>query len=90
MPLASVLYELEPSIFWAQEYAAREIASRGVVIELNPSSNWRMTQSRSPSEIPFIAVLQRFGSYFRLHQYRQRRRLWHPDRERICESRFSG
>ncbi len=63
VPLASVLYELEPSIFWAQEYAAREIASRGVVIELNPSSNWRMTQSRSPSEIPFIAVLQRFGSF---------------------------
>jgi hypothetical protein len=63
VPLARVFYEIEASISWAQEHAARKIASRGVVIELNPSSNWRISQARSPKEIPFIALLQRFGSF---------------------------
>ncbi len=62
-PLADVLYEIEPSISWAQEHVAREIASRGIVVELNPSSNWRISQARTPQEIPFVAILRRFGSF---------------------------
>jgi hypothetical protein len=61
--LAGVLYEVEPTITWAQDFVAREIARRGVVIELNPSSNWRISQARHPSEIPFISILLRFGTF---------------------------
>jgi hypothetical protein len=61
--LASVLYDMETTIAWAQDYVAREMAKRGVVIELNPSSNWRISQARYPSEIPFISILLRFGTF---------------------------
>lgn len=62
VPLAPVLYDLEEAISWAQAWVAREIAERGIVLEFNPSSNWRMSQARTPGEIPFIAVLRKYGS----------------------------
>lgn len=60
VPLAPVLFQVEGWITWAQEQVALALAERGVVIEINPSSNWRMTQARTPGQIPCMMALTRF------------------------------
>ena len=81
-PLADVLYEIEPSISWAQERVAREIASRGIVVELNPSSEL----AYFPGADTARNSIRSHPAAFRLihpclHKYRQRRSLWHANRE---------
>lgn len=61
--LAPILFEITPAIEWAQHWVASQLAERGIVLEFNPSSNWRVSQARSPGEVPFADLLVRFRDF---------------------------
>lgn len=62
VPLAEILFRIEEVITWAQAHVAMSLSDRGIILEFNPSSNWRMSQADSPGEIPFVEALRRYKS----------------------------
>ena len=57
--LAPALASLDDLTRWAQGWVLGELGRRGVVLEFNPSSNWRIRGAASPSELPFLPILNR-------------------------------
>ena len=60
VPLHPILLRLTPAIEWAQKHLLIVLAERGIPLEFNPSSNWRIAQAENPAELPFIRVLTAF------------------------------
>lgn len=52
-----LLDELEPAVGWLQKRVLEDLADKGVILEFNPSSNWRVSRAESPEEIPFVPIL---------------------------------
>ena len=61
-PIAPVVDELDELVRWAQLKLYSDVQSRGVVIEFNPSSNWRISQAPTPSDLPFTRLLHAHGA----------------------------
>lgn len=50
---------LQPALRVAQEWITDDIEARGLVIETNPSSNWRIRRAGSPSELPLLNLMSK-------------------------------
>ena len=57
------LDDLENAVAWAQERLLRRLAENGVILEFNPSSNWRVSRSDNTQDIPYIAILDRMKQH---------------------------
>ena len=60
VPLVDLYPELENAITWLQHRLLEEIARKGIVLEFNPSSNWRVSGAEKVTEVPFARILQFF------------------------------
>ena len=58
-----LLHELRPAITYAQAEVAKKLAEQGIALELNPSSNLRVSGALTLDELPFLQLLRRFGSF---------------------------
>jgi len=63
-PPPVILDELEPMVEWAQRRVLDLIVRQGVILEFNPSSNWRISRTKDsrPEDLGFIAIIQRMSN----------------------------
>lgn len=57
VPLDKLVYNLGPVLKRVQERLLKKLVEKGIVLELNPSSNLRVSGSGSMAEAPFIAIV---------------------------------
>ncbi|MCI4662396.1 MAG: hypothetical protein MRY63_11335 [Neomegalonema sp.] len=57
VPVATIGPDLDELVSWAQERTHQELRDRGVILEFNPSSNWRMHGALGPENLPFLPLL---------------------------------
>lgn len=62
VPIAAIVFELSQQIKSMQELWLKILAERGIVLELNPSSNLRVTGSGRAKDAPFTAILRQLRS----------------------------
>ena len=62
-PPPVLLDSLTAATTWAQSRVLELLASRGIVLEFNPSSNWRVSRAISaPEDVPYISILNKMKS----------------------------
>jgi hypothetical protein len=58
IPITEIVYRLVPAIESAQKFVLTQLAEKGIALELNPSSNLRVSGSLAPRDIPFMRILR--------------------------------